>query len=111
MANPPLIKAEGLSTTFGAQRWNLGRSSNEKLVRAVDRVDFEIERGQLVALVGESGSGKSVTSYAILRLIQRPGRIAGAGSSFGPDPALKSISRRWMRATNDSSRSAAERSA
>jgi len=42
---------------------------------AVDGVSFSIERGRLLALVGESGCGKSVTSYSILRLIQKPGRI------------------------------------
>jgi oligopeptide/dipeptide ABC transporter ATP-binding protein len=44
---------------------------------AVDGVTFSIRRGQTLALVGESGCGKSVTSLSLLRLIQRPGRIAG----------------------------------
>ncbi|MBL9215272.1 MAG: ABC transporter ATP-binding protein [Opitutaceae bacterium] len=44
---------------------------------AVDGVTFSIKRGRTLALVGESGCGKSVTSYSILRLIQKPGRIAG----------------------------------
>ena len=44
---------------------------------AVRGVSFDLPRGKTVALVGESGSGKSVTSYSILRLIQKPGRIAG----------------------------------
>jgi ABC-type dipeptide/oligopeptide/nickel transport system ATPase component len=49
----------------------------EGVVNAVKGVSFEIKRGRTLALVGESGSGKSVTSYAILRLLQSPGHIAG----------------------------------
>ena len=52
------------------------------VTRAVRGVSFDLPRGKTVALVGESGSGKSVTSYSILRLIQRPGRIAGGEVLF-----------------------------
>ena len=40
-------------------------------------VRFAVPRGKVLALVGESGCGRSVTSYSILRLIQKPGRITG----------------------------------
>ena len=49
--------------------------TEEGEVRAVDGVSFSIPRGAIVGLVGESGCGKSVTSYAVLRLIQQPGEI------------------------------------
>jgi oligopeptide/dipeptide ABC transporter ATP-binding protein len=46
-------------------------------VKAVDGVSFNIAAGASVGIVGESGSGKSVTSLAIMRLIDAPGFIAG----------------------------------
>ena len=39
-------------------------------VRASDRVSFTVDKGEVVGLVGESGSGKTVTSKAILRLVE-----------------------------------------
>lgn len=53
-------------------------------VHAVRDVSLTLERGKTLALVGESGSGKSVTSYAVLRLIQSPGRITGGRIMFRP---------------------------
>jgi oligopeptide/dipeptide ABC transporter ATP-binding protein len=54
------------------------------LVEAVRGVSFDLVRGRTLALVGESGSGKSVTSYAILRIIQKPGKIASGQILFRP---------------------------
>ncbi len=53
-------------------------------VFAVDGVSFKMRRGRILAIVGESGCGKSVTSYSILRLIQKPGRIAGGTITLYP---------------------------
>src|SRR3954453_4063540 len=39
-------------------------------IRAVRNVNFEVRRGEIVALVGESGSGKSTTGLAMMRLLQ-----------------------------------------
>jgi oligopeptide/dipeptide ABC transporter ATP-binding protein len=53
--------------------------TRERTVRAVERVSFAIEPGEVVGLVGESGCGKSVTSLAILGLHERPaGRVSGS---------------------------------
>ncbi|MEP4421934.1 MAG: ATP-binding cassette domain-containing protein, partial [Nitratireductor sp.] len=59
----PLISVRDLSVAF---------SQDEKQSLAVDRVSFDIGRGETVALVGESGSGKSVTALSVLKLLPYP---------------------------------------
>ncbi len=51
--------------------------TRDGVVKAVDGVDFSIERQSTVGLVGESGSGKTVTAFAILQVVSRPGKISG----------------------------------
>ena len=58
--------------------------TDEGEVCAVDGVSFDVPRGKVLAVVGESGCGKSVTAYSILRLINKPGRIAGGRIVFHP---------------------------
>jgi oligopeptide/dipeptide ABC transporter ATP-binding protein len=48
---------------------------DEGIVRAVDGIDFEIERGRTLGVVGESGCGKSVAARSIMQIVDRPGRI------------------------------------
>jgi oligopeptide/dipeptide ABC transporter ATP-binding protein len=59
------------------------------VVNAVNNVSFSVEQGEVVAIVGESGSGKSVTSLSIMRLIDKPGEIAGGEILFEGEDLLK----------------------
>lgn len=64
----PLLEVKNLSVTF---------STSKGLVQAVKNVSFTLYKGETLGIVGESGSGKSVTSLAILRLIQEGvGRVS-----------------------------------
>src|SRR5438034_7406634 len=64
---PPLLQIRGLRTFFYTE---------SGVARAVDGVDLDIRRGEVLGLVGESGSGKSVTALSVLRLIpDPPGKI------------------------------------
>lgn len=71
----PLLKVSNLVTEFGGGKGRPG-------LKAVNDVSFTVERGKVLGLVGESGSGKSVTGFSIMRLLERPGRIAGGQIIF-----------------------------
>jgi peptide/nickel transport system ATP-binding protein len=76
----------GLQTHFASERGE---------VRAVDGVDFTLERGRTLGIVGESGCGKSVTALSIMGLVpQPPGRIAGGEVLFEGEDLLKAPARR-----------------
>jgi oligopeptide transport system ATP-binding protein len=64
--------SSNLLTVSGLKAWFPGRGkgmfSEKQYVRAVDGVDFSIDRGRTLGLVGESGSGKTTVGRAILRL-------------------------------------------
>ena len=62
----PLLRTEGLTRHF-----RVGKLLSRQTLHAVDDVDLEIGRGEIVALVGESGSGKS-TIARLLSLVYRP---------------------------------------
>jgi peptide/nickel transport system ATP-binding protein len=48
----------------------------------VNRVSFDLRRGEVLGLVGESGSGKTVTGFSIMGLVDAPGRITGGEILF-----------------------------
>ena len=70
---PPLLKVEKLRIYFHMPRGN---------VRAVDDVDLELDKGEVVGIAGESGSGKSTLALGIMRLIMPPGVIEGGNVYF-----------------------------
>jgi peptide/nickel transport system ATP-binding protein len=69
----PLLDVADLTVEFTTRRG---------IVRAVEHVDVRIAKGETVGIVGESGSGKSVTSYAVMRILDRAGRIAAGAVHF-----------------------------
>ncbi|MDQ6856074.1 MAG: ABC transporter ATP-binding protein [Candidatus Dormibacteraeota bacterium] len=68
-----LLEVKGLKTQFFVR---------DHVVRAVDGIDFRVNRGETVGIVGESGSGKSMTALSILRLVPDPGKIVEGTISF-----------------------------
>jgi len=78
MSDAPLLEVTGLKTWFPVRRGLFRKLTG--YVRAVDGVDFRVERGQTLALVGESGSGKTTVGRSIVRLIEpESGSIRFAG--------------------------------
>ena len=69
----PLLQIKDLKTYF---------DTDAGMVKAVDGLDLEVYRGEVLGLVGESGCGKSVTSLSIMRLVEPPGEIVGGGMVF-----------------------------
>jgi peptide/nickel transport system ATP-binding protein len=69
----PLLDIKDLTVEFSTRRG---------IVRAVKNIDLHIAKGETVGIVGESGSGKSVTSFAVMRILDRAGRIAEGSVMF-----------------------------
>ena len=65
-------------------------------VKAVRGVSWFLREGEALGIVGESGSGKSVSVYAIMRLLQHPGRVIGGSIRFNGTDIL-SLSEDEMR--------------
>ena len=63
---------------------------SERTVEAVRNLSFHVDRGETLAIVGESGSGKSVTSLALMRLVEHGGGRIAQGNM-----ALRRRNARW----------------
>jgi ABC-type dipeptide/oligopeptide/nickel transport system ATPase component len=88
MASEPLLQVRGLKVRFVTE---------DGTVRAVDGVDFELERGQVLGIVGESGSGKSVTALTVLGLTRATNTLF-EGEVVYKGQNLLSMSERSLRA-------------
>ena len=67
-------------------------------VPAVDRIDFRIHEGEILAIVGESGCGKSVTSLSIMGLVPTPHGKITSGEILLNGKDLAKLSEKQMRA-------------
>ena len=87
MENKHLIDIEDLRVSFFTPGGE---------VQAVRGVSWFLNEGEALGIVGESGSGKSVSAYAIMRLLQSPGRVIGGTIRFNGTDML-SLSESEMR--------------
>jgi peptide/nickel transport system ATP-binding protein len=73
MTTQPLLDVNDLTVEFSTRRG---------IVKAVQHVNISVAKGETLGIVGESGSGKSVTSYAVMRILDRAGKIAEGSVMF-----------------------------
>ena len=74
-----LLTVENLSVSFGDEKAPF---------KAVDRISYTVNEGEVLGIVGESGSGKSVSSLAIMGLIDFPGRVTAEKLYFNQNDLL-----------------------
>ncbi|MDH7799771.1 MULTISPECIES: ABC transporter ATP-binding protein [unclassified Beijerinckia] len=94
MTAQSLLDVRDLTVEFATRRGT---------VRAIEHIDIALAKGETLGIVGESGSGKSVTSYAVMRILDRAGRIAkgsiiysGIDVSAASDRELRDLRGREM---------------
>jgi len=78
-----LLTVRNLTTQF---------PSADRLIKAVDGINFEIAAKETIGIVGESGSGKSATALSIMRLISSPGKITGGEIIYSKDKPVNILS-------------------
>jgi glutathione transport system ATP-binding protein len=90
----PILRVRDLVTRFPVKSGLFGRTT--AAVHAVERVSFDLRRGETLALVGESGCGKSTTGRSLLRLVEsQSGTIEFDGRDISQlqGPELQSLRR------------------
>jgi peptide/nickel transport system ATP-binding protein/oligopeptide transport system ATP-binding protein len=83
-----VLDIEGLKTYFALENG---------IAKAVDDVSLTIRSGATLGVVGESGCGKSMTALSIMRLVPKPGKIAGGKIIFDGTTNLTDLSEKQMR--------------
>src|ERR1700688_2729852 len=83
-----LLSVRDLSIAFG---------TGKRQVLAVDRVSFDVAKGETLALVGESGSGKSVTALSVMKLLPYPSAHHPSGTIAFNGREMLSMSERDIR--------------
>lgn len=63
--------------------------NDDGILRAVDHVSFDVNKGETMGIVGESGCGKSVTSFSILNLVANGGKVTNGEIFFDGENLLK----------------------
>lgn len=94
MTAAPVLAVDNLSVEF---------RTRGGIVKALERVSFTVNKGEMVAIVGESGSGKSVTAYTVMGILDAAGRVSHGTATFGgldmlqaPEAVMRDIRGREM---------------
>ena len=69
----PVLSVQGLRTYF---------YTYAGIVKAVDNISLEVNKGEMLGVVGESGSGKTVTAQSVMRIVPPPGKIVDGKIEF-----------------------------
>ena len=87
--NDMLLEVKDLRTYF--------HMPNGTVIKAVEGVNFTLKKGKVLGIIGESGSGKSVTSRAIMQIVDKPGRIESGEVIFKGENLLEKNDREMSR--------------
>lgn len=87
--NDVLLEVKDLRTWF--------HMPDGTVIKAVEGVNFKLRKGKVLGIIGESGSGKSVTSRAIMQIVDHPGRIESGEVIFKGEDLLKKSEKEMSR--------------
>lgn len=85
------------SNVLDVRNLQIEYATSIKTVQAVKGISFSIQKGETLGLIGESGSGKTTTAMAILRLLQKPGRVVGGEVILNNSMDLLTLPERELR--------------
>ncbi|MGI9316507.1 MAG: ABC transporter ATP-binding protein [bacterium] len=88
MSERPILSVKNLSVSFAAR---------DGKISAVEKLSYELARGESLGIVGESGSGKSVSCNALLGLLPKPAAMVTSGEAWFSNSNLLKIDEKAMR--------------